>query len=56
LTQTIYKIERSLKGVCTEGYSSVLATSGAKTEALGAAGLMKQLAGQLNVVIHALGK
>jgi hypothetical protein len=55
LTQTIYQIEGSLKGISTEGYSSVLATSGAKAEVLGAAGLIKQLAGQINVVIHALG-
>jgi hypothetical protein len=32
-----------------------LTTSGAKAEVLGAAGLIKQLAGQINVVIHALG-
>lgn len=55
LTQTIYRIEKSLKGVSTENYSAVLATSGAKAEVLGAAGLIKQLAGQINVVIHALG-
>jgi 3-hydroxy-3-methylglutaryl CoA synthase len=55
LTQTIYKIEKSLKGVSAQNYSAVLATSGAKAEALGAAGLIKQLAGQINVVIHALG-
>lgn len=32
-----------------------MATSGAKAQVLGAAGLVKQLAGQINVVIHALG-
>jgi hypothetical protein len=55
LTQTIYQIEKSLKGVSTENYSAALATSGARAEVLGAAGVIKQLAGQINVVIHALG-
>ena len=55
LTQTIYQIEKSLKGVSAETYSTVLTTSGAKAEVLDAAGLIKHLAGQINVVIHALG-
>lgn len=55
LTQTIYQIERSLKGVPANSYSAVLATSGAQAEILSAAGLVKQLAGQINVIIHALG-
>jgi len=55
LTQTIYQIEKSLKGASADSYTSVLATSGAKAEVLGAGGLIKQLAGQINVVIHALG-
>jgi hypothetical protein len=55
LTQTIYQIEKSVKGVSAEKYLEVLSTSGAKAEVLGAAGLVKQLAGQINVVIHALG-
>jgi hypothetical protein len=55
LTGTIYQIERSLKGVSAHNYSTVLTTSGARAEVLGAAGLIKQLAGQINVVIHALG-
>ncbi len=55
LTQTIYQIEKSLRGASADGYSAVLTTSGAKAEVLGAAGLIKQLAGQINVVIHALG-
>ncbi|MGB7434355.1 MAG: hypothetical protein WBR26_05625 [Candidatus Acidiferrum sp.] len=55
LTQTIYQIEKSLKGVSAQNYLAVLTTSGAKAEVLGAAGLIKQLAGQINVVIHALG-
>lgn len=55
LTQTIYQIEKSLRGASADSYAAVLATSGAKAEVLGAAGLIKQLAGQINVVIHALG-
>jgi hypothetical protein len=55
LTQTICQIEKTLRGASVDGYSAVLATSGAKAEVLGAAGLIKQLAGQINVVIHALG-
>jgi hypothetical protein len=55
LTRTIYQIENSLKGVSKDRYSAVLTTSGAKAEVLGAAGLIKQIAGQINVVIHALG-
>src|SRR5260370_5296281 len=55
LTQTIYQIETSLKGVSAERYPAVLTTSRAKAEVLRAAGLIKQLAGQINVVIHTLG-
>jgi hypothetical protein len=55
LTQTIYQIEKSVKGVVAEKYTEIVSTSGAKAEVLGAAGLVKQLAGQINVVIHALG-
>lgn len=55
LTQTIYQIENSVQGASAEKYSAVLLTSGAKAEVLEAAGLVKQLAGQINVVIHSLG-
>ena len=55
LTETICRIEKSLKGVSATGYEAVLTTSGAKAEVLGAAGLVKRLAGQINVVIHSLG-
>ena len=55
LTRTIYKIEQSLKGAPATGIASVLESSGAQAEVLGAAGLIKQLAGQINVVIHVLG-
>jgi hypothetical protein len=55
LTRTIGQIEKSLKGVTAHGYAAVLATSGARAEILGAAGLVKQLAGQIDVVVHVLG-
>jgi hypothetical protein len=55
LTRTIHQIEKSLKGASAESYAEVLTTSGAKAEVLGAAGVIKQLGGQINVVIHALG-
>jgi hypothetical protein len=47
LTQTIYQIEKSLKAASAQNHSAVLTTSGAKAEDLGAAGLIKQLAGQI---------
>jgi len=55
LTQTISQIEKSVKGVSAEKFLAVLSTSGAKAEVLGAAGLVKQLAAQIDVVIHTLG-
>jgi hypothetical protein len=55
LTQTIQEIEKSVKGITAESYAAVLSTSGAKSEVLGAAGLVKQLAAQIDVVIHTLG-
>jgi hypothetical protein len=55
LTQTLARIEASLHGVSQNNYAAVLATCGAKAEVLRAAGLLKQLVGQINVVIHALG-
>src|SRR5437868_13037220 len=45
LTQTILRIEKSLKGASADSYAAVLTTSGAKAEVLGAAGLIKHLAG-----------
>jgi hypothetical protein len=55
LTLTIREIEKSLKGVSVDGYLPVLEKSGAKKEILGAAGLVKQLAAQIDVVVHTLG-
>jgi hypothetical protein len=55
LTQTLARIEASLQGVGVDNYASVLSTCGAKAEVLSAAGILKRLVGQINVVIHALG-
>jgi len=55
LTQTIFRIEQAVRGVSVANYTTVLASSGAKREVLEAAGVIKRLAGQINVVIHALG-
>jgi hypothetical protein len=55
LTQTLAQIENSLQSVTIEGYSVVAAACGAKADVLRAAGLVKNMAGQINVLVHALG-
>src|ERR1700730_10679303 len=55
LTRTLARIEASLDGATADNCADALSACGADTEVLGAAGLIKQLAGQINVVIHALG-
>lgn len=55
LTQTLARIEASLQGIRQDRYADVLLKSGAKAEVLGAAALLKRLASQINVVVHALG-
>lgn len=55
LTRTLAKIELSLIGTTNETCSNALSTCGAEKQVLGAAGMLKQLAGQVNVLIHALG-
>ncbi len=55
LTRTLARIEGSLRGVSADNYAAALTTSGARAEILGAAGLVKRIAGQINVVVHALG-
>ncbi|HVW79039.1 MAG TPA: hypothetical protein VHB45_15600 [Alloacidobacterium sp.] len=55
LTQTLARIEASLQGVRQDQYADVLLKSGAKAEVLSGAALLKRLAGQINVVVHALG-
>lgn len=55
LTRTLAQIEGSLQSITIDKYSAVLTACGAKPEVLGAAGLIKRLAAQINVVVHALG-
>jgi hypothetical protein len=55
LTQSLARIEASLQDVSLERYAAVLSGCGAKAEVLSAAALLKRLAGQINVIVHALG-
>lgn len=55
LTRTLATVEASLRGVTAEDSTRAVAACGADAEAMAAAGLMKRLVGQINVVIHALG-
>jgi hypothetical protein len=55
LTHTLAQIEGSLQSITIDNYAAALTACGAKAEVLGAAGLIKRLAGQINVVVHALG-
>src|SRR5437016_14598597 len=55
LTQTIERIEASLQNTTADTCVAALAACGTKAEVLGAAGLVKRLAGQIHVIIHALG-
>jgi hypothetical protein len=55
LTRTLAGIEESAKGLTLKSCPAALAACGARDEVLVAAGLVKTLAGQINVVIHTLG-
>lgn len=55
LTRTLAKIEASLTGTTRDTCANALCACGAGNEVLSAAGLIKRLAGQVNVVVHALG-
>jgi len=55
LTKALANVEASLKGVTNDSCASVLVHCGAQKEVLAAAGMMKRIAGQINVVIHAVG-
>lgn len=55
LTYTLGGIEASAKGLTLKSCRAVLAACGARDEVLIAAGLVKKLAGQINVIIHASG-
>lgn len=55
LSDTLSGIEFAVKGIDATKCNSLLAKHGASHEVLAAAGLIKQLAGQINVAVHALG-
>jgi hypothetical protein len=55
LTWTLGRIESAVRGVTAADCSAFLEEAGARREVLSAAAQMKQLAGQINVTIHALG-
>jgi hypothetical protein len=55
LTVTLAKVEGSIQGLTLESCHAFLEDARANSQALAAAAEMKRLAGQINVVIHALG-
>lgn len=55
LTQTLSRIELSVEGRTSETCAPALLEHHAHPEALAAAGHIKRLAGQINVLVHALG-
>lgn len=55
LTRTLSRIEISLEGIGSNQCHSVLSDCRADSLVLGAAGVVKRLAGQINVIVHALG-
>src|SRR5262245_43033610 len=55
LTSTLARIEASAEGLTLQGCQKVLGACGARDDVLIAAGEVKRLAGQINVVIHAAG-
>jgi hypothetical protein len=55
LTRTLAKIEASLKGQGNSTCSNAIIECGARNDVMAAAALLKQVAGQINVVIHAIG-
>ena len=55
LTATIYKIEASMRNATLDTCPAALTAYGTRSEVLSAAALIKRVASQINVVIHALG-
>lgn len=55
LTQKLSRIESKLRGATIESCAVTLRECGAETEVLNAAGVVKRLAGQINVIVHSLG-
>lgn len=54
-TRTLARIEQSLVGTTGENCEALLHEFNAQSEVLGAAGTIKRMAGQINVIIHSLG-
>ena len=55
LTQTLADVERAIRGTTPITYANAVKTFSVTPELLTAAGLMKQVAGQINVIVHAAG-
>ena len=55
LTATLRRIERDVRGLAAQDCADFLQSAGIDRDALDAAAFLKQLAGQVNVTIHALG-
>jgi hypothetical protein len=55
LTRTLARVEAALKGVTAEDSVEAISACGANANVIAAAGLVKRLVGQINVVIHASG-
>ena len=55
LGRTLSKIELVIEGATADSCSPLLLEHHAQHDALAAAGFVKRVAGQVNVVIHALG-
>ena len=55
LTRTLSGIEAALVGATADTCDELLLANNAEHDVLAAAGLVKRLAGQINVIIHALG-
>jgi hypothetical protein len=55
LAQTIERIEASLQNTTADKCDAALAAWRTSAEVLSAAGLVKQIAGQIHVIIHAIG-
>ncbi len=53
--RTLSKIELSIEGATSDSCTPILRKYYAQHDALAAAGLVKRIAGQINVIIHALG-
>jgi hypothetical protein len=55
LTRVISRIELAIDGVNAESCATLVSQCGVTSELLGAAGMVKRIAGQINVVVHAVG-